>query len=49
MIYYFSYMLNKKTYAKTCMTLREAEIFFDVVISAGAEYVRVNTVKKRCK
>lgn len=47
MIYYFSYMLEKKFHCKACYTLREAEIFFDILISAGAEYIRVNTVKRR--
>ena len=47
MIYYFSYYLNGKTSYKTCLTLREAEIFFDILLSAVVKQVRVITFKRR--
>lgn len=47
MIYYFSYVLNGNLSEKTCYTLREAEIFFDIIMSAGVSSLRVITRKKR--
>ena len=47
MLYYFSYYLNGKTNYKTFVTLREAEVFFDILLSAGVKQVRVITFKRR--
>lgn len=47
MIYRFSYMLKDNLYYKVCYTLREAEVFFDILISAGASSIRVITQTKR--
>lgn len=47
MLYYFTYTLQKKTNVKVCYTLREAETFFDILISANAEYIKVTTFKRR--
>lgn len=48
MIYKITYQLKKEKNTKihTCTTMREAEIFFDILISAGAEYICVKTFKK---
>ena len=47
MIFYFSYMLNDKLAVHTCYTLREAEIFFDIILSAGSTSIRVITKRKK--
>ena len=47
MLYYFTYELEGKYCKKTCITLREAEIFFDVLISAGATSIKVLSIRKR--
>ena len=47
MLYYFTYTLDKKTLVKVCYTLREAELFFDILISARAEYIKVTSFKRR--
>lgn len=47
MIYYFTYELEGKYYKKTCITLKEAETFFDILISAGATSIRVLSIRKR--
>lgn len=48
MIYKITYVLNEKEGTKihTSYTLREAELFFDILISAGATYICVKTFKK---
>lgn len=47
MLYHFTYTLNKQTLVKVCYTLCEAEVFFDILISANAEYIKVITYKRR--
>lgn len=47
MIYYFTYELDDKYFKKVCYTLREAEIFFDILISASARSIKVLTIRKR--
>lgn len=49
MIYYFDYLLNNNLLHHTCYTLREAEIFFDILVSAGSTSIRVITREKRVK
>lgn len=49
MIYYFTYELEHKFFKKTCYTLREAELFFDILISAKASSIKVFSVRKRGK
>ena len=49
MIYHFTYWWEGRTLVKTCTTLREAEIFFDILVSAHCEYICVKTFKKRSK
>lgn len=46
MIYHFTYQMNNQTLTKKCITLREAEIFFDILVSARVEYICVKTFKK---
>ena len=45
MIYIFDYMLNNDLKHHVCYSIREAEIFFDILISAGAFSIRVITKK----
>lgn len=47
MIYHITYQLNSSTKTKVCMTLREAEIFINILLSAGCDYVRVVTTPRR--
>lgn len=47
MLYYFTYELEGKYFKKTCITLREAETFFDILISAGATSIKVLSIRKR--
>lgn len=47
MLFHFTYTLDKKTLVKVCYTLKEAELFFDILISARAEYIKVITFKGR--
>ena len=47
MIYHFTYKLNSDYKTKVCMSLREAELFFDILLSAGCDYVRVVTTPRR--
>lgn len=47
MIYKFCYKINDNYLIHTCTTLREAEIFFDILISANVDYIRVVTFKKQ--
>lgn len=49
MIYYFTYEIDHKYHKKVCYTIKEALIFFDVLISAHACPIRVLTIKKRGK
>lgn len=47
MFWHFTYRWGDKSLVKQCFTLREAEIFFDILISAKCEYICVKTCKKR--
>lgn len=49
MIYYFDYVLNDKLAHHTCYTLKEAEVFFDIIVSAGSTSIRVITKRKKGK
>lgn len=46
MIYKFTYRWGDRVLVKVCTTLREAEVFFDILVSAHAEYIKVVTFKK---
>ena len=46
MIYKFTYRWGDKVLTKACTTLREAEVFFDILISARCEYIKVITFSK---
>lgn len=45
MLYHFTYQLkeNTNTKIKVCHTLREAEVFFDILVSVPAFYICVKT------
>lgn len=47
MLYKFTYHLNGELRYNTCTTLREAELFFDILISAKCDYIRVITFTRR--
>ena len=47
MVYHFTYKWDGRTLVKVCTTLREAEVFFDILISANCEYICVKTIVKR--
>ena len=47
MIYQITYQLNNKSLTKVCTTLREAETFFEILLSAKANYIKVITMTKR--
>ena len=47
MLYHFTYNWQGKTLVKICYTLKEAETFFAILISAHAEYIKVITYKRR--
>lgn len=47
MLYQFTYQLNGIHFNKVCHTIREAEVFFAILISAKCEYLRVITYTRR--
>lgn len=47
MLYQFTYQLNGFHYNKVCTTLREAEVFFAILLSAKCDYLRVITYTRR--
>lgn len=46
MIYKFTYYFNDKIYYKTCTTQREADVFFNILVSANLPFRVITTTKR---